>query len=105
MLLLLSHSVVSSSLQPHGLYSKSTGVGCHFLLQGIFLTQRWNLCLLHLLHSQVDSLPLSHLGSPIKNISNVKRLPPSFYIKPEPSHRLPGRKECCHLWNRQHGQH
>ena len=35
-------------------------VGCHFLLQGIFLTQGWNL---HLLHWQEDSLPLSHQGS------------------------------------------
>ena len=26
---------------------KSTGVGCHFLLQGIFLTQGWNSGLLH----------------------------------------------------------
>ena len=25
---------------------KNTGVGCHALLQGIFLIQRWNLCLL-----------------------------------------------------------
>ena len=32
--------------------------------QGIFLTQRSNLSLLHLLHWQVDSLSLSHLGSP-----------------------------------------
>ena len=40
---------------------KNTGVGCHFLLQGIFLTQGSNLCLLH---QQADSLPLSHLGSP-----------------------------------------
>ena len=30
---------------------------------GIFLTQRSNPCLLHLLHWQADSLPLSHLGS------------------------------------------
>ena len=29
---------------------KNTRVGCHFLLQGIFLTQGLNLCLLHLLH-------------------------------------------------------
>ena len=36
-------------------------MGCHFLLQGIFPTQRWNLCLLHW---QADFLPLSHLGSP-----------------------------------------
>ena len=49
-----SHSVISNSLRPHGLYpsrrlhpGKSTGVGCHFLLQGIFLTQRSNLGLPH----------------------------------------------------------
>ena len=40
---------------------KNTEVGCHFLLQGIFLTQGSNLCLLHW---QVDSLPLSHQGRP-----------------------------------------
>ena len=56
-------------LQPHGLYStrlsclwdfpaKITSVGCHFLLQGTFLTQRSNLSLLCLLHWQGDSLPL-----------------------------------------------
>ena len=28
---------------------------------GVFLSQGSNLCLLHLLHWQVDSLPLSHL--------------------------------------------
>ena len=38
------------------------GVGCHFLLQMIFLTQGSNLCLLHW---QEDSLLLSHQGSPI----------------------------------------
>ena len=36
----------------------------NFLLQGIFLTQGRNPCLLSLLHWQVDSLPLYHLGSP-----------------------------------------
>ena len=35
---------------------------CHFLLQGIFLTQGSNPCLLHW---QVDSLPLNHQGSPL----------------------------------------
>ena len=40
---------------------KNTGVGCHFLPQGIFLTQELNL---GLLHWQVDSSPLHHLGSP-----------------------------------------
>ena len=39
-------------------------MGCHFLLQGIFLAQGSNLSLLCLLHWQVGSLPLSHLGSP-----------------------------------------
>ena len=29
---------------------KNTGVGCHFLLQGIFPTQRLNLCFLSLPH-------------------------------------------------------
>ena len=42
--------------------SKNTGVGCHFLLQGIFLTQGSNL---HLQHWHTDSLLLHHLGSPI----------------------------------------
>ena len=43
-----SHSVVSNSLQPHGLYSpwnspgQNTGVGSCSLLQGIFPTQGWN---------------------------------------------------------------
>ena len=36
-------------------------MGCHFLLQGIFLTQGSNP---HLLHWQAGSLPLSHQGSP-----------------------------------------
>ena len=35
---------------------KNTGLGCHFLLQSIFPTQRLNPCLLWLLHWQVDSL-------------------------------------------------
>ena len=36
---------------------------CHFLFQGIFPTQRLNLCLLHLLHWQADYLPLVPLGT------------------------------------------
>ena len=45
----------------HGIIpGKNTGVGCHFLLQGIFPTQGWNP---HLLHWQVGSLPLNHQGS------------------------------------------
>ena len=37
---------------------KNTGVGCHFLLQGIFPSQGSNPGILHLLHWQVGSLPL-----------------------------------------------
>jgi len=69
----LSHSGTSDSLQPHGLSptnsfcpwnfpGKNTAVGCHFLFQGIFLTQGLNPHLLHLLHWQVDSLPLVSPG-------------------------------------------
>ena len=39
-------------------------VGCHFFFQGIFLTQGWNPCLLHLLHCRWILYPLNHLGSP-----------------------------------------
>ena len=41
---------------------KNTGVGYHFLLQGIVPTQGLNLNLLCLLHWQVDSLPLALPG-------------------------------------------
>ena len=41
---------------------KNTGVGCHVLLRGIFLTQGWNPHLLYLLHCQVGSLPLAPPG-------------------------------------------
>ena len=61
-----SHSVVSDSLWPHGLYSpwnspsQNTGVGSLSLLQGIFATQGWNpglLCCGWILYQ------LSHKGS------------------------------------------
>ena len=75
----LVHPVGPDHLQPHGLLcswnfpGKSTRVGCHFLLQGIFRTRGLNLCLLHLLHWQADSLPLRHLGSrPVDYYSAIK---------------------------------
>ena len=70
----ISGSVVSDSLWPYGLQptrllcpwdspGKNTGVGSHFLLQGIFLTQGSNLGLLYCR----QSLPcLSHQGRPEK---------------------------------------
>ena len=65
-----SRSVVSNSLWPLGLYptkllhswsspGKSTGVGCHFLLQRIFLTQGLNL---GLQHCRQMLYPLSYQG-------------------------------------------
>ena len=63
----LGHSVVSYFLRPRGpqptgllcswnLSPKNTGVGCHFLLQGIFPTQGSNLLLLRW---QADSFTTS----------------------------------------------
>ena len=71
---ILSHSIMSKSLQPCELSltrllcqwdspGKIARVGCYFLLQEIFPTQESNPRLLHLLHCQADSLPLSHLES------------------------------------------
>ena len=65
----LSCSVMSDSLQPQGLQptrlhspwdfpGKNTRMDCHFLLQGIFLTQGSNP---GLLRWQADSSPLGHL--------------------------------------------
>ena len=65
----VSHSVVSNSSWPmdcsppgssvHGKNygGKNTRMGCHVLLQGIFPTQGWNLCLLSFLHKQEESSP------------------------------------------------
>ena len=56
-------------LCPWNFPGKNTEASCHFLLQGLFLTQRLNLHLLSLLHWQADSLPL---GSPRKPIISRK---------------------------------
>ena len=40
-------TVPAKLLCPWDSPGKNIGVGCHFLLQGIFPTQEWNLCLLH----------------------------------------------------------
>ena len=72
----ISHLVMSSSLWLHGLQpsrllcpwdfpGKNTGVGCHFLLQEIFLTQGSNPGLLHC--KRILFHP-SHRGSPISQI-------------------------------------
>ena len=68
----IGHSVVSDSWWPRGLQparllypwdfpGKNTGMGCHFLLQGILPTQGWTS---YLLHWEVGSFPLSlRIGS------------------------------------------
>ena len=48
---------------------ENTGVGCHALLQGIFLTQGSNPSLLCLLHWQVGSLPQAPPGKPLSDIN------------------------------------
>ena len=47
---------------------KNTGVTCHTLLQGIFLTQGPNPHLLGILQWQVGSLPLAPPGKPVNRL-------------------------------------
>ena len=78
---MLSHSVMSNSLQPRGLLCtwdflcKNIGVHCYFLLQGIFPTQGSNL---HLLW-QTDSLPLSQWEALEENIQREKYPEKKFF--------------------------
>ena len=52
----VDHSPAGSSV--HGdSPGKNTGVGCHGLLQGIFMTQRVNQCLLSLQHCKLILFP------------------------------------------------
>ena len=57
-------TIACQALCPWDSPGKNTGVGCRALLQGIFPTKGSNLHFLCLLHSQANSLPLCHLGSP-----------------------------------------
>ena len=79
--LLFSRSVMSDSLG-HCLRDspgKNPGVGCHFLLQGIFPTQGSNPGLLCLLHCRQILYPLSHRGSPPLSTLEPPNLLESFY--------------------------
>ena len=55
----IAHQVPLSMISP----DKDTGMGCHFFLQRIFLSQGSNLCILHW---QADSLPLSIWEAPYR---------------------------------------
>ena len=62
----------SRFLCPWDFPGKNTGVDCHFLLQGIFLTQGLNPCLLCLLHWQAGSLPRAPHGKPVYSVVRYK---------------------------------
>ena len=70
---------------------KHTGVSCHFLLQGVFLTQVSNL---GLLHCRWILLPLSHLGSPLITIGKFIFFSPALatFIKVKKKNALPWNK-------------
>ena len=90
----LSHSVVSDCLQLHGLWPirllcpedfsvRNTGMGCHFFLQGIFLTQGLNPCLFCYLNWQAYSLPLETAAKPEVvswNTINTKRASSTLWV-------------------------
>ena len=72
-----------NSVRPHGLLpnrllypwdspGRNTKVGCHALLQGIFLSQDSNPHLLHLLHWQEALYHSGHLGSPFSIYGDSK---------------------------------
>ena len=80
-----SHSVVSNSLQPHGLYSpwnslgQNTGVGSLSLLQGIFPTQGSNP---GFRHCRWILYQLSHKGSPHNancTVSTMSKYPSQWH--------------------------
>ena len=56
------------AISVHGISLKSTGVGCHFLLQGIFPTQELNSTSPVSSPLQADSLPIEPSGKPKVNI-------------------------------------
>ena len=105
---------VSESLWPHGLGTvrllcpwdspgKNTGVGCHFLLQGIFPTQGSSPHLVHLLHWQVGSLPLTPPGKPwyvLESLQNHHPLLPQLWCmeKMSSTNLVPGGKNVGDHW-------
>ena len=64
-------------LCPWGFPGENTGVGCHFPLQGIFLTQGSNL---HLLYWSVGSLQLNHQGS-LRTVVSANSLNVNLSVK------------------------
>ena len=81
----MDHSPPGSSVH-RDFPGKNTGVGCHFLLQGVFLTQGSNL---GLLHCRQILYQLSHQGSPhleprkvrSRNDVNLPQIPPPLPLE------------------------
>ena len=100
----LGRSVVSDSLPPHGLWptrllhpwyspGKNTGMDCHSLLLGIFLTQRLNPVLLHgrkILYS------LSHQERPF-SLDKSRESTHFSSLIPSPQCQFPNLSEHCVL--------
>ena len=106
--LCLVASVMSNSLQCGGLppamllcpwdsSGKNTGVGCHALLQGIFLTQESDPCLLpcrqilyRLSHQGILTLSRCETNSDLRGylVKEIPSLPPSPAVAAPPSQRL-----------------
>ena len=69
--------------------------GCHALLQGIFLTQELNPCLLRLLHWQASSLSLVPPGK--HSFQNRSKTPPYFTTSTAPTPG-PRHHQCLSAW-------
>ena len=68
----------------HVIFQANTGVGCHFLLQGIFLTQELNP---GLPHCRLMLYQLSYIGSSRRKSSLTRNQTPSMAVRaPNPNH-------------------
>ena len=104
----LSHSVLSDSLWPHGLYTpkllcpwnspgKNTRVGSHSLLWRIFPTQGSNT---HLLHCRQILCHLSHQGSQgvLSHIEKIHLESLTFHRKVRENYFQPAFQVCMLKW-------
>ena len=88
-------------LSPWDSPGKNTGVGCHSLLQGIFLTQGSNPHLLCILHWQSGSLQLAPTGKPNQEIMHGKKrchLKDSFQTRWKGSYQVLLTSSCAVKW-------
>ena len=60
-------------LSPWNFPGKNSGMGCHFLLQGVFPTQGLNPHHLCILHWQADSLPTVPPGKPNHSLLSMQQ--------------------------------